>query len=91
MLKINKFLEITITELIKKNANFYEMKTISMLNLSIFRLIKNETGRAILRVIAGPRAFKVVLFARLTPIPFGLQNTIFGVIKLKLEFFIKLK
>lgn len=43
------------------------------------RLIKNETGRAILRVIAGPRAFKVVLFCRLTPIPFGLQNTIFGV------------
>lgn len=44
-----------------------------------YRLIKNETGRAILRVIAGPRAFKVVLFCRLTPIPFGLQNTIFGV------------
>ena len=47
--------------------------------ISIFRLIKTETGRAILRVISGPRAFKVVLFARLTPIPFGLQNTIFGV------------
>lgn len=46
---------------------------------SIYRLIKNETGRAILRVISGSRAFKVVLFARLTPIPFGLQNTIFGV------------
>lgn len=44
-----------------------------------YRLIKTETGRAILRVISGPRAFKVVLFARLTPIPFGLQNTIFGV------------
>lgn len=43
------------------------------------RLLKNETGRAILRVISGPRAFKVVLLARLTPIPFGLQNTIFGV------------
>ncbi|XP_050080343.1 protein pangolin, isoforms A/H/I/S-like isoform X1 [Anopheles maculipalpis] len=43
------------------------------------RLIKNETGRAILRVISGPRAFKIVLFARLTPIPFGLQNTIFGI------------
>lgn len=46
---------------------------------SPYRLIKTETGRAILRVISGPRAFKVVLFARLTPIPFGLQNTIFGV------------
>ncbi|CAO1405151.1 unnamed protein product [Diamesa serratosioi] len=47
--------------------------------LPIHRLIKNETGRAILRVISGSRAFKVVLFARLTPIPFGLQNTIFGI------------
>ncbi|XP_070491589.1 transmembrane protein 64 [Chironomus tepperi] len=47
--------------------------------LPFHRLIKTETGRAILRVISGPRAFKVVLFARLTPIPFGLQNTIFGI------------
>lgn len=47
--------------------------------LPIQRLLKNDIGRAILRVIAGPRAFKVVLLARLTPIPFGLQNTIFGV------------
>lgn len=44
-----------------------------------FRLLKNDTGKAILRVIAGPRAFKIILLARLTPIPFGLQNTIFGV------------
>lgn len=49
------------------------------------RLIKNDTGRAILRVIAGPRAFKVVLFCRLTPIPFGLQNTIFGVSGISLD------
>uniref|UniRef100_A0A1B0FB92 VTT domain-containing protein n=1 Tax=Glossina morsitans morsitans TaxID=37546 RepID=A0A1B0FB92_GLOMM len=42
-------------------------------------LIKNETGRAILRVISGPRAFRVVLFTRLTPIPFGIQNAIFGI------------
>lgn len=47
--------------------------------LPVHRLIKNETGRAILRVISGPRAFKVVLFTRLTPVPFGIQNTIFGV------------
>lgn len=52
----------------------------------IFRLIKTETGRAILRVISGPRAFRVVLLARLTPIPFGLQNTIFGVSFLSLVF-----
>ncbi|KAI8123371.1 hypothetical protein FF38_05550, partial [Lucilia cuprina] len=47
--------------------------------LPIQKLIKNETGRAILRVISGPRAFRVVLFTRLTPIPFGIQNAIFGV------------
>ncbi|XP_055855491.1 transmembrane protein 64 [Episyrphus balteatus] len=47
--------------------------------LPVHKLIKNETGRAILRVISGPRAFRVVLFTRLTPIPFGLQNAIFGI------------
>ncbi|XP_060658026.1 protein maelstrom isoform X2 [Drosophila sulfurigaster albostrigata] len=47
------------------------------------RLIKNETGRAILRVISGPKAFRVVLFTRLTPIPFGLQNVIFGISSIK--------
>lgn len=47
--------------------------------LPIGTLLQNDTARAILRVISGPQAFKVVLFARLTPIPFGLQNTIFAV------------
>lgn len=42
-------------------------------------LLRSQTARAILRVIAGPQAWRVVLFARLTPIPFGLQNTIFAV------------
>jgi protein maelstrom len=42
-------------------------------------LLQSDTARAILRVISGPQAFKVVLFTRLTPIPFGLQNTIFAV------------
>lgn len=42
-------------------------------------LLQSESARAILRVISGPQAFKVVLFTRLTPIPFGLQNTIFAV------------
>lgn len=59
---------------------YYEKFMVLMISfISFYRLIKNETGRAILRVISGSRAFKVVLFARLTPIPFGLQNTIFGV------------
>ncbi|XP_032310722.1 transmembrane protein 64 isoform X2 [Drosophila ananassae] len=47
--------------------------------IPVQRLIKNDTGRAILRVISGQKAFRVVLFTRLTPIPFGLQNVIFGV------------
>ncbi|KAL0822237.1 hypothetical protein ABMA28_004364 [Loxostege sticticalis] len=47
--------------------------------LPLERLLKNETARALLKVIAGPQAFKIVFFARLTPIPFGLQNTIFAV------------
>lgn len=47
--------------------------------LPIGALLRSETAVAILRVISGPQAFRVVLFARLTPIPFGLQNTIFAV------------
>lgn len=47
--------------------------------LPLDRLLKNETARALLRVISGPQALKIVFFARLTPIPFGLQNTIFAV------------
>ncbi|XP_043261345.1 transmembrane protein 64 [Colletes gigas] len=47
--------------------------------LPLGALLQNDNARAILRVISGPQAFKVVLFARLTPIPFGLQNTIFAV------------
>lgn len=48
-------------------------------HLPLEKLMKNETARALLKVIAGPQAFKIVFFARLTPIPFGLQNTIFAV------------
>ncbi|XP_018399406.1 PREDICTED: transmembrane protein 64 [Cyphomyrmex costatus] len=47
--------------------------------LPIGALLQSDTARAILRVISGSQAFKIVLFARLTPIPFGLQNTIFAV------------
>ncbi|KAJ8669287.1 hypothetical protein QAD02_000546 [Eretmocerus hayati] len=51
-------------------------------SLPIGALLQSDTARAILRVISGPQAFKVVLFTRLTPIPFGLQNTIFAVSKI---------
>ncbi|KAK7792661.1 hypothetical protein R5R35_005119 [Gryllus longicercus] len=46
---------------------------------SLSRFLENENIKAILFVISGPKAFKVAVFARLTPIPFGLQNTIFAV------------
>lgn len=46
---------------------------------SIAHIRENETTKAIMRVISGPLCFKIVLCARLTPIPFGLQNTIFAV------------
>lgn len=51
-------------------------------------LLKNETARALLKVISGPQAFKIVFFARLTPLPFGLQNTIFAVSTINLIVFI---
>lgn len=47
----------------------------------------NEVARAILKILSGPQAFKVVLCTRLTPIPFGLQNTIFAVSNI-LELFV---
>ncbi|KAG8233022.1 hypothetical protein J437_LFUL013691 [Ladona fulva] len=46
---------------------------------TLMRIFNSEYARAMLQVISGPQAFKVVAFARLTPIPFGLQNTIFAV------------
>lgn len=45
----------------------------------IHRFTENETAKAIMRVISGPLCFKLVFCSRLTPIPFGLQNTIFAV------------
>ncbi|KAF4527924.1 hypothetical protein B566_EDAN016586 [Ephemera danica] len=47
--------------------------------LALSRLFNSENAKALLHVISGPQAFKVIFFARLTPIPFGLQNTIFAV------------
>ena len=41
-------------------------------------LNKTEYIRAIYSVISGPQAFKVVVLARLTPVPFGLQNAVFS-------------
>jgi protein maelstrom len=43
------------------------------------RLLRSDSARALLRVISGPHSFRIVVFARLSPIPFGVQNTIFAV------------
>ena len=43
------------------------------------KLIANDGLRAIMRVVESPKGFKVVALARLTPIPFGLQNGLFSV------------
>lgn len=56
----------------------YSMRTLST-KFSVTRLCNNDKMHAVLMVVSGPRAFKVAVFARLTPIPFGLQNTIFAV------------
>ncbi|KAL5292004.1 hypothetical protein ACFFRR_011029 [Megaselia abdita] len=76
------FLKGLLTVILGANLGiFIAHTTITKLRtkIPIHRLIKNEIGHAILRVISGNKAFKVVLFTRLTPIPFGIQNTIFGV------------
>lgn len=44
----------------------------------ILQMTETPTAQAIKKLITGPKCFKIVLFSRLTPIPFGLQNTIFA-------------
>nr|XP_023014465.1 transmembrane protein 64 [Leptinotarsa decemlineata] len=44
----------------------------------IRKYTQNDMALAIMRVISGPLCFKIVFCSRLTPIPFGLQNTIFA-------------
>lgn len=56
----------------------YTMRTFRT-KFPVTKLYNNDKVHAILMVVSGPRAFKVAVFARLTPIPFGLQNTIFAV------------
>ncbi|KAJ9575899.1 hypothetical protein L9F63_007211 [Diploptera punctata] len=56
----------------------YAMRTFNK-KFPILRLYNSDKMNAILMVVSGSRAFKVAMFARLTPIPFGLQNTVFAV------------
>lgn len=41
--------------------------------------LQNEQLAALLQVVEGRQAFRIVALARLTPIPFGLQNGLFSV------------
>ncbi|KAK8376107.1 hypothetical protein O3P69_008676 [Scylla paramamosain] len=43
------------------------------------RVVTSRLLRALLSVLGGAQAFKVIAITRLTPIPFGLQNAVFAV------------
>lgn len=43
------------------------------------RVVTSKLLRALLAVLGGSQAFKVIAVTRLTPIPFGLQNAVFAV------------
>jgi len=51
-------------------------------------LNSSEYSRALLAVISGPQAFKLVALCRLTPVPFGLQNALFAVVNLPVSKYI---
>jgi len=42
-------------------------------------LNSSEFTKALFLVISGPQAFRLVMLCRLTPVPFGLQNSLFAV------------
>ncbi|XP_077023284.1 transmembrane protein 64 isoform X2 [Tamandua tetradactyla] len=48
------------------------------------RIQSNEKLSAVIRVVEGGSGLKVVALARLTPIPFGLQNAVFSITDLSL-------
>ena len=43
------------------------------------RIVTSNALQAIMRVVEGKSGMKVIILTRLTPIPFGLQNTLFAV------------
>lgn len=51
-------------------------------------LTQTEFIRSLHTVISGPQAFKIVVLARLTPVPFGLQNAVFSVSNLTMDRYI---
>lgn len=70
--------------LVVVGANFGLLVAHNILRLvghhhSVYKYTQNDMAQAIMKVISGPLCFKIVFCSRLTPIPFGLQNTIFAV------------
>jgi len=45
-------------------------------------------SKAVLAVISGPQAFRIVALSRLTPVPFGIQNAVFSISNLPLHQYI---
>ncbi|XP_006811909.1 transmembrane protein 64-like [Saccoglossus kowalevskii] len=45
--------------------------------------IQNDSLRALMRVVEGKNGLKVIILARLTPIPFGVQNGLFAITNVK--------
>ncbi|XP_070574050.1 transmembrane protein 64-like [Ptychodera flava] len=49
----------------------------------VVKKIQNESLRALMRVVEGKNGFKVIMLARFTPIPFGVQNGLFAITSVK--------
>lgn len=63
---------------------FFSFIIIKLSNIAIFRNVSNfHPFEQLLDLLAGSKAFRVVLFSRLTPIPFGIQNCIFALSQIK--------
>ena len=66
------------------DGNCYSVHSLCYLQHVLARHIQSclsqtEFIRSLQTVISGPQAFKIVVLARLTPVPFGLQNAVFSV------------
>lgn len=52
------------------------------------RWMDMRSVKAIIKVVEGPKGFRVIALTRLTPIPFGLQNAMFALTNVKFSTFI---
>lgn len=51
----------------------------------VFERLANDSVRSIIRVVDSKHGFKVIVLARFTPIPFGLQNALFAMSQMSLR------